>query len=224
MCQYAEVHKGLLFCFKLKYRKRGKSMKQLKNRIRMILMIAVVTITSVIQTVPISTQGITITTEHSDIISTGYFEAVNSRGWAVQRKSGHNSNIIYVNGNVVFCVEPEISRGDCEGYTVSDFSHEQREIFSQIIYHGYDNTGKTGKDYVVTQNVLWEYIESKRDDLSINGSWGFEGIDYQYEKEQIWAKVNTHDTKASFQNSTVNLKTKWTITMRKSTSIAAQAE
>lgn len=198
-------------------------MKQLKNRIRMILMIAVVTITSVIQTVPISAQGITITTEHSGIISTGYFEAVNSRGWAVQRKSGHNSNIIYVNGNVAFCVEPEISRGDGEGYTVSDFSHEQREIFSQIIYHGYDNTGKTGKDYVVTQNVLWEYIESIRDDLSINGSWGFEGIDYQYEKEQIWAKVNTHDTKASFQNSTVNLKTNESITLTDTNGAISQA-
>lgn len=181
-------------------------MKQLNNRFRMILMIAVVVITSIIQTVPVSAQGVSLTVSDSGVISTGYFEAVNSRGWAVQRRAGYNFRIIYANGEVAFCVEPEIIRGDGEGYTISDFSHDQREVFSRIIYHGYDNTARTGKDYVVTQSILWDYIASIRDDLSINGSWGFEGIDYQYEKDQIWAKVNSHDTKASFQNSTVNLK------------------
>ncbi len=182
-------------------------MKQLKNRIRMILMIAVVAITSIIQTVPVSAQGVSLTVSDSGVISTGYFEAINSRGWAVQRRAGYNFRIIYANGEVAFCVEPEIIRGNGDGYTISDFSHDQREIFSRIIYHGYDNTAKTGKDYVVTQSVLWDYIASIRDDLSINGSWGFEGIDYQYEKDQTWAKVNSHDVMASFQNSTVNLKT-----------------
>ncbi len=198
-------------------------MKQLKNRIRMILMITVVAITSIIQTVPVSAQGVSITVSDSGIISTGYFEAVNSRGWAVQRRAGYNFRIIYANGEVAFCVEPEIIRGEGDGYTISDFSHDQREVFSRIIYHGYDNTSRTGKDYVVTQSVLWDYIASIRDDLSINGSWGFEGIDYQYEKDQIWAKVNSHDTIASFQNSTVNLKTNESIILTDHNGAISQA-
>lgn len=215
--------KGFFFVSKLKYRKRGKSMKQLKNRIRMILMIAVVAIASIIQTVPVSAQGVSLTVSDSGVISTGYFEAVNSRGWAVQRRAGYNFRIIYANGEVAFCVEPEIIRGDGEGYTISDFSHDQREVFSRIIYHGYDNTARTGKDYVVTQSILWDYIASIRDDLSINGSWGFEGIDYQYEKDQIWAKVNSHDVTASFQNSTVNLKTNESITLTDHNGAISQA-
>ncbi len=108
-------------------------MKQFKNIIRMILMITVVMLTSIVQTVPVSAQGVTLSIIDSGIISTGYFEAVNSRGWAVQRRAGYNFRIIYANGEVAFCVEPEYIRGDGEGYTITDFSHDQREIFSRII-------------------------------------------------------------------------------------------
>lgn len=160
-------------------------MKQMKRRIKVLLLSIVVVLTSLAQTLLVSAQGVSLTVSDSGVISTGYFEAVNSRGWAVQRRAGYNFRIIYANGEVAFCVEPEIIRGEGDGYTISDFSHDQREVFSQIIYHGYDNAARTGKDYVVTQSILWDYIASIRDDLSINGSWGFEGIDYQYEKNQI---------------------------------------
>lgn len=215
--------KGFFLVSKHIHIKKGIKMKQLKSKIRMIVMIAVVTITSIIQTVPVSAQGVSLTVSDSGIISIGYFEAVNSRGWAVQRRAGHNFKIIYANGEVAFCVEPEYARGDGDGYTISDFSDSQREVFSRIIYHGYDNTARTAKDYVMTQSILWDYIESIRDDLSINGSWGFEGIDYQYEKDQIWAKINSHDVTASFQNSTVNLKTNESITLTDHNGALSQA-
>ncbi|MDE8333521.1 SpaA isopeptide-forming pilin-related protein [Erysipelothrix rhusiopathiae] len=198
-------------------------MKHIKKRIKILLLSVVVALTSLAQITPVLAEGVTITTDQSGVISTGYFEVVNGRGWAVQRKAGHNSNIIYVNGKVAFCIEPEIQRGDGDGYSISDFSHSQREIFSKIIYHGYDNTAKTGKDYVVTQNVLWEYIESIRDDLSINGNWGFEGIDYQAEKDAIWSKVNSHDAKASFNNTTILLKTHESLTLTDSNYAVSQA-
>lgn len=145
-------------------------MKKMNRKLTTLLMTLMLTITAFLQATPVLADSIHITTQQSGVISTGYYEAVNSRGWAVQRKSGHNSNIIYVNGVIAFCIEPEIQRGDGDGYTVSDFTHDERETFSRIIYHGYDNTAKTGKDYVVTQNVLWEYIASIRNDLDINGS------------------------------------------------------
>ncbi|QIK86615.1 VaFE repeat-containing surface-anchored protein [Erysipelothrix sp. HDW6B] len=188
-------------------------MKKLNRKLTTFIMTLLLSITTLIQATPVLANSIHITTQPSGIISTGYYEAVNSRGWAVQRKSGHNSNIIYVNGVIAFCIEPEIQRGDGDGYTVSDFTHDEREIFSRIIYHGYDNTTKTGKDYVVTQNVLWEYIASIRNDLDINGSWGFEGFDYQSEKQTVWNKVNSHNDRASFHNTTVKLKTGESITL-----------
>ena len=192
---------------------KGNNMKKINKKLTALLMTLMLIIPALIQVTPVLADSIDITTQPSGVISTGYYEAVNSRGWAVQRKSGHNSNIIYVNGVVAFCIEPEIERGNGNGYTVSDFSHDERETFSRIIYHGYDNTAKTGKDYVVTQNVLWEYIASIRNDLDINGSWGFEGFDYQSEKQTIWNKVNTHNDRASFHNTSVKLKTGESITL-----------
>ncbi|NLC06227.1 MAG: hypothetical protein GX778_06900 [Erysipelothrix sp.] len=188
-------------------------MKNLKRKVLLILTPFILILSTFMNAVPIFADSIQITTQPSGVISTGYFEAVNSRGWAVQTKSGHNSNIIYVNGVIAFCIEPEIQRGDGDGYTMSDFTHAQRETFSRIIYHGYDNTAKTGKDYVIPQNVLCEYIASIRNDLDINGSWGFEGIDYQSEKDLIWSKVNNHNTHASFHNTSIKLKTGESITL-----------
>lgn len=46
-------------------------------------MILVVSITALLQATPILTDSIDITTQPSGVISTGYYEAVNSRGWAV---------------------------------------------------------------------------------------------------------------------------------------------
>lgn len=188
-------------------------MKKINRKLTTLMMTITLIITALLQVTPVLADSIDITTQPSGVISTGYYEAVNNRGWAVQRKSGHNSNIIYVNGVIAFCIEPEIQRGDGDGYTVSDFSHDERETFSRIIYHGYDNTAKTDKDYVVTQNVLWEYIASIRNDLDINGSWGFEGFDYQSEKQTIWNKVNSHNDRASFHNTTIKLKPGESITL-----------
>ncbi|URQ76885.1 thioester domain-containing protein [Erysipelothrix rhusiopathiae] len=202
---------------------KGTFMKKLKKKFLLLLTTLLVTITTLSQTTPVFANSINITTQQSGVISTGYYEAENSRGWAVQRKSGHNSNIIYVNGVTAFCIEPEIQRGDGDGYTVSDFTHYERETFSRIIYHGYDNTTKTGKDYVVTQNVLWEYIASIRNNLDINGSWGFEGFDYQSEKQAIWSKVNSHNNRASFHNTTVKLKTLESITLTDSNGAISQS-
>ena len=182
-----------------------------------------VTITALSQATPVFANSIHITTQPSGVISTGYFEAVNNRGWAVQRKTGHNSNIIYVNGIIAFCIEPEIQRGDGDGYTMSDFTHAQRETFSRIIYHGYDNTAKTGKDYVVTQNVLWEYIATIRNDLDINGSWGFVGINYQAEKATLWNKVNNHNSRASFHNTSIKLKTGESLTLTDTNNALSQS-
>ncbi|MDE8032406.1 SpaA isopeptide-forming pilin-related protein [Erysipelothrix rhusiopathiae] len=198
-------------------------MKNIKRKAHLILTTIILVLSTFMNAAPVFAESIHITTQPSDVISTGYFEAVNSRGWAVQRKTGHNSNIIYVNGVIAFCIEPEIQRGDGDGYTISDFTHAQREIFSRIIYHGYDNTSKTGKDYVITQNVLWEYIASIRDDLDINGSWGFESIDYQSEKDLIWSKVNNHNTRASFHNTSIKLKTGESITLTDTNNVLSQS-
>lgn len=47
------------------------------------------TITALLQATPVLADSIQITTQPSGIISIGYYEAVNNRGSAVQRKSGH---------------------------------------------------------------------------------------------------------------------------------------
>lgn len=188
-------------------------MKKLKRNLTVLLMTLILGLSSIFQITPVLAESVSITTEGTGVYTTGYFEAVNSQGWAIQRKAGYNFTMIRVNGQIAFCVEPEIQLGNGNGYTVSDFSHAQREMFARIIFHGYDNTDKSNKNYVITQSVLWEYIASIRDDLSINGSWGFEGIDYKAEKQALWDKVNNHDNRASFHNVTLKLKTGESITL-----------
>lgn len=198
-------------------------MKKLKRKLTLLITTFILTLSTFVGATPVLAEEINITGHDSGIISTGYFEAVNSRGWAIQRRSGNDFRIIMINGVPAFCIEPEIHRGDGEGYTVSDFNHAQRETFSRIIYHGYDNTGKTNKDYVITQSVLWDYIATIRDDLDINGSFGFQGFDYQAEKDALWDKVSSHNNRASFHGSSITLKTGESITLTDTNNTISQS-
>lgn len=198
-------------------------MKKLKRKLTLLITTFILTLSTFIGATPVLAEEINITGHDSGIISTGYFEAVNNRGWAIQRRTGTDFRILMVNGVPAFCIEPEIHRGDGDGYTVSDFNHAQRETFSRIIYHGYDNTGKTNKDYVITQSVLWDYIATIRNDLDINGSFGFEGFDYKAEKSALWDKVNSHNNRASFNGSSITLKTGESITLTDTNNTISQS-
>lgn len=195
----------------------------MRNKFKLIVIAVILLITPLLQSTPVSANLLNITTEESGVISTGYFEAINNRGWAIQRRDGIDFKIIKVNGVPAFCIEPELHVGDGDGYTMSDFTHGQREMFARIIYHGYDNTNKSNKNYVITQSVLWEYLETVRDDLVINGNYGFQGIDYEAEKQALWAKVNEHNTRASFHNTTVKLKTGESITLTDTNGVISQS-
>ncbi len=172
-------------------------MKKIKQFIMLFMVFA---LSTVISPIPISANNVNITLARSGIIKRGYYEAKNSKGDIVKTGDGYNVEMIYVNGIEVFCIEPEVLIGGGGGYTVNSFNHADREMFSRIIYHGYDNTNKTNKDWVVTQHVLWNYIDSIRSDLTINTGWYFDGFDYNAEKTIIMNKVNAHNKSASFHN------------------------
>ena len=62
-------------------------MKKLKRNILLLITTLLVTVTALSQATPVFADSINITSQPSGVISTGYFEAVNSRGWALFTKS-----------------------------------------------------------------------------------------------------------------------------------------
>lgn len=150
-------------------------------------------------------QDINIKLEHSGVIRQGFYEAKNSKGETISTNFDYDFKKIIVKGEHAFCIEPEVIVGSGGGYKTSEFTSKEREVFSRIIYHGYDNTPKSNKDYVVTQHVLWDYIDSIRDDLTINTEWSLKGINYSTEKSRIMNKVYTHEKVANFSENPLSV-------------------
>lgn len=180
-------------------------MRQFKKGFKLTFLSLFIFITIISKPDLIYAQDITLTNSSTGIIQRGNYYAINSKGEKITHQDGYNFRVLYANGIPAFCIEPDVLVGNGIGYTISEFNHAEREIFSRIIYHGYDNNSKSNKDYVITQNVLWEFIESIREDLYIHKDWYLEGINYQLEKETLMNKVNSHNYLASFANDVVTI-------------------
>lgn len=140
------------------------------------------------------------------------------------REDGHYSfadgmEQILVNNQVAFCIEPSIAVGDGTGYSMSDFTSSQHELFNKIIFHGYDNTAKTAQDYTLAQHALW---------LNVPGT-SIPKVDlvlpnFQAQYQALMSKVKAHDVKASFDGQTINLKVGESITLTDTNGVLAQSQ
>lgn len=70
---------------------------------------------------------------------------------------------------------------------------------------------------------MWDYIATIRNDLDINGSFGFEVFDYQAEKCTLQDKINRHNNRASFHGSSITLKTGESITLTQRNNTISQS-
>ncbi len=106
------------------------------------------------------------------------------------------------NGTTGFCVEPWTLVQAGTGYTNNE---SENKALSKIIYHGYENTGKTAYDYAVTQVMIWEKYNYFPTTNIPN---------YEIRKAQINSLINTHMTRPSFNggNYEVNAGESLTIT------------
>lgn len=184
---------------------KGVEMTRFKQVSKLLMSLLLILISIMTYSAPVFAQDVVITIAKTGVIQRGNYYAETTDGKKITHSDGYDTNWLYVNGVPSFCIEPHILVGNGDGYTISDFNHAEREMFSRIIYHGFDNTNKTAKDFVITQNVLWEFIESIRDDLYIHKDWTLEGIDYLAEKVSIMSKVNAHHQLASFADDTITI-------------------
>ncbi|NLC42287.1 MAG: Cys-Gln thioester bond-forming surface protein, partial [Erysipelothrix sp.] len=176
----------------------------MKRKLKQGLIAIAITLMMVMLLTPAQAQTINITFEKTGVIATGTARSENSQGYALWWGAGHNWDYIKVNGEIAFCIEPEIQLKPESSYTESSFSHADRETFSRIIYHGYDSN-PTAENYTLTQLTLWEYIASIRSDLTVTSFKNLGVPQYEAKRDALMAKVSKHSITASFAGSTISL-------------------
>ena len=140
----------------------------------------------------------------SNNITTGKQILYSYRGYAENNPSYtyHGDYIAkaYVNGEIAFCVEPNVALDDIDSYyTQSNYTHEQRIIMERLAYAGWHMSEyKTDDDYVATQFMIWEAMGMR---FSYNSFGGYEA-----KKEEINNRIKLFDKVPSFDNASLTLK------------------
>lgn len=101
---------------------------------------------------------------------------------------------IRINGEVAFCVQPYKLVTDLGNYRPNALTND---LLSKIVFHGYWETGRSNLDSAITQIAIWVALGQSPQDTSIP--------DWRNKVQAIMDKVNRHDIKPSFHNSTIIL-------------------
>ena len=131
--------------------------------------------------------------------------------YQVTDKDGHmvwgaETEHIYADGEIAFCVQPGISITEGSSYTRSNFSHSELRKIEHIAYVGWQLSSKTDEDYLATQFMIWEALGATIDNTSYSG--------YTSKKVQIQDKVDSlFKKKPSFNGIEENIKIGESITL-----------
>ncbi|MCI3002558.1 thioester domain-containing protein, partial [[Clostridium] innocuum] len=107
--------------------------------------------------------------------------------YQVTDKDGHmvwgaETEHIYADGEIAFCVQPGVLITEGSKYTISEFSGSQRLLIEYIAYVGWQLSDKTDEDYLATQFYIWETLGATINSTSYSG--------YEAKKADIKKKVN----------------------------------
>ena len=131
--------------------------------------------------------------------------------YQVTDKDGHmvwgaETEHIYADGEIAFCVQPGILITEGSSYTRSNFSHSELRKIEHIAYVGWQLSSKTDEDYLATQFMIWEALGATIDNTSYSG--------YTSKKVQIQDKVDSlFKKKPSFNGIEENIKIGESITL-----------
>ena len=129
----------------------------------------------------------------------------------VTDKDGHmvwgaETEHIYADGEIAFCVQPGILITEGSSYTRSNFSHSELHKIEHIAYVGWQLSSKTDEDYLATQFMIWEALGATINNTSYSG--------YTSKKAQIQDKVDSlFKKKPSFNGIEENIKIGESITL-----------
>lgn len=118
----------------------------------------------------------------------------------LHRKAGTPVYAIYLNGELVFCVEPGVRVGSGDEYTGVQRSEELQDKLDLIIYYGYYNTNKTNADLARTILAVQKAANPRFD-----AETHLEGFNHWYDND-LMPKVNNHNVKVSFNRETYTVK------------------
>ena len=119
---------------------------------------------------------------------------------------GAETEHIYADGEIAFCVQPGILITEGSSYTRSNFSHSELRKIEHIAYVGWQLSSKTDEDYLATQFMIWEALGATIDNTSYSG--------YTSKKVQIQDKVDSlFKKKPSFNGIEENIKIGESITL-----------
>ncbi|MEG0578123.1 MAG: hypothetical protein RR500_09750, partial [Bacilli bacterium] len=119
-----------------------------------------------------------------------------------------NYPIVYVDGEVGFCIDPGVLLHPGGGFTPSPL---QKYEASVIAFEGWTNSNKTNEDYLATQFMIWEYFGGNVTATSFNA--------YASYKANIQNKVNHHNDLPSFKNEKQEINIGESITIHDSNNI-----
>ena len=129
----------------------------------------------------------------------------------VTDKDGHmvwgaETEHIYADGEVAFCVQPGQLVNENASYSISEFKRSERKAIEQIAYVGWQLSNKTNEDYLATQFMIWETLGATINSTSYSG--------YNVKKAAIQKQIDSMFSKSpSFNGVTKTLKPGETITL-----------
>ena len=82
---------------------------------------------------------------------------------------GAETEYIYADDEVSFCVQPGVLITEGASYTKNDFSTSQRLKMEHIAYVGWQLSEKTDEDYLATQFMIWEEMGATINSTSYSG-------------------------------------------------------
>lgn len=112
----------------------------------------------------------------------------------------------YLEGKLVYCIQPDARITTSNYYTYGDFSlsgysEDVRREMELISYYGYGYEGhNTLKYYMATQELLWLFSKDEYIKWTTSNSRSSSEIDISYEKEEIKKLIRSHDVLPSFSN------------------------
>lgn len=136
-----------------------------------------------------------------------YYVHVNNDG---SEYSSYQLAMFYVDGKLAYCIEPGLaiystkySIGD---WNITSLNSDQRRKIELIGYYGYEYPGHQGnvKYYMAAQELIWKVVKPLNATWSTEKRGGGQIISLEAEKNEILNLISKHNTKPSFNNSTIN--------------------
>ena len=112
----------------------------------------------------------------------------------------------YLDGKLVYCIQPDARIATSNYYTYGDFSlsgysEDVKREMELISYYGYGYEGhNTLKYYMATQELLWLYSKDEYIKWTTSNNRDSSEIDISNEKEEIRRLIRSHNVLPSFSN------------------------